>query len=335
MSMDLEMPELKELEPSKAEAIKNTFLPMVNMLEEFEKKCAEVSTSAKKEVTPELASKAKRIRLDIAKVRIEANKVRISQKEEYVRAGKAIDGAFNVLKWAVEGKENELKEIETHFQRLETERIQKITDERIKMIEPYDNRVAHVEYGTMHDDVWNAYFNETKRKHEESIEAEKQRVEQERLDKIEADKKAEEKRLQDIENAKIETQRKADEEKKIREEEIKQEKIQLEKIAREKEKQLEKEKQKAIELKEKQRLQKIADEKKHKEELEKVKKDAEAKKVQEQKELKKRQDNLENRQKIHTSIKDDIIKFGVRPEVAQNIVLSMIKGDFKYLTIIY
>ena len=97
-SLELAAPELEVIEPSKALAIKETFSPMVEMLEGFELKYNNLINDSEIEITKDVSKQAKRIRLDIAKIRIHADKVRKENKEEYLRATKAIDGVFNILK---------------------------------------------------------------------------------------------------------------------------------------------------------------------------------------------------------------------------------------------
>ncbi len=72
------------------------------MLESFEEAFNQIMAE---EVTEELCGRAKRLRLDISKIRVSADKARKAQKEEYLRAGNAIQGVFNILKFAVTDKE--------------------------------------------------------------------------------------------------------------------------------------------------------------------------------------------------------------------------------------
>ena len=69
--LKIDAPELKGLEQSKAEKIKKTFEPMAEMLTSFEKSYNDLINEAEKEITEQITVKAKRLRLDIGKVRIE------------------------------------------------------------------------------------------------------------------------------------------------------------------------------------------------------------------------------------------------------------------------
>ena len=185
----LDAPELQVIEKSKAEAIRATFEPMVAMLQEFEDAYNSVITASKKEITEELTNAARRLRLDIGKVRIEAEKLRKEQKEEYLRAGKAIDAVNNILKWVVTDKENRLKEIEDYFEIQEQLRLEKLQNDRAEKLSKYVEDAGERNLASMDEDVWKAYFSTKKQEYEDRIAAEKkaeeERKENERLDKIE------------------------------------------------------------------------------------------------------------------------------------------------------
>ena len=121
-------------QPSKAKQIEGVFQPMVAMLKGFEAQYNEITSQ--KEITRDLCADAKRLRLDIAQVRIRAEKARKAEKEEYLRAGKAIDGVASILKYAVVDKEKKLEKIEKHFETLEAERIEKLRQSRPRIIRP-------------------------------------------------------------------------------------------------------------------------------------------------------------------------------------------------------
>jgi len=188
----LETPELTVIEESKAAKIKATFEPMVEMLEQFEDRYNEILTESQTEITSELTQKAKRLRIDVGKVRIETDKLRKAEKEEYLRAGKAIDGVSNILKWAVSEKENKLKEIEDHFEIQEQKRLEALQAERVELLSPYIEDAHERKLAEMEPDVWNAYFAAKKKEHEDRIEAER-KAEIERIEKEKAEKAEQEK----------------------------------------------------------------------------------------------------------------------------------------------
>jgi len=185
----LDAPELQVIEKSKAEAIRATFEPMVEMLSQFEENYNSLVKESEGGINEELCSRAKRLRIDIGKVRIDTEKIRKEQKEEYLRAGKAIDGVSNILKWAVTDKENKLKEIEDYFEIQEKVRINKLQTERAAKLSMYVEDADERDLGSMEEDVWDAYLGRKKQDYEDRIEAEhkaeEERKKNERLDKIE------------------------------------------------------------------------------------------------------------------------------------------------------
>jgi colicin import membrane protein len=200
-------PELGVIEKSKADKIKATFEPMVKMLKEFESAYESVITESEKEITKEVTQKAKRLRIDIGRVRIETDKIRVAEKEEYLRAGKAIDGVSNILKWAVTEKENKLKEIENHFEILEQKRLEELQKERAEMLMTYIDDAHERNLSGMEADVWNAYFAAKKKEYEDRIEAEK-KAEAERVAKEKAEKEEQERIRKENERLRIEAEKK-------------------------------------------------------------------------------------------------------------------------------
>lgn len=176
------------LPPSKAEQIRATFLPMAEQVQAFEDEYNAVMQEAAAEVTPDVSKRARRLRLDIAKVRVNAEKARKALKEEYLRAGQAIDGTNNILKWAISQKEESLLAIEQHAERMEEERLGALHAERCELLAPYVEDLPDTNFGTMEDDVWEAYLSAKKRQHEDRLEAERvavaERAERERIETL-------------------------------------------------------------------------------------------------------------------------------------------------------
>jgi len=181
---------------SKAEQIEAVFVPMVSMLKEFEADFHQVMDDSVLEIDDALCKRAKRLRLDIATVRHATEKERKAQKEEFLRAGKAIDGVSNILQYAVREKEDKLKEIENFFELKEANRIQKLYDSRLDELTPYMLESTHVpDLGTMDEDVWIHFRDGMKSAHDARIKAEKQ-AEADRVAKAKADA-AEKERLEE------------------------------------------------------------------------------------------------------------------------------------------
>ncbi len=231
--------ELAGLEKSKAKQIEAVFAPMVKMLKEFEATYDEIAAL---EINPDTCKKAKRLRLDIAKVRIDADKARKEQKEEYLRAGNAIQGVYNILKFAVADKEEKLKNIETHYERIEAEKKARLQAERELELVKYDVDGSALALGAMNDLVWDNFLSGAKANHEAIVAAEKKAEE----DRIEAERKAAEEREKIwLENEKLkeeadeaakvkaEIAREAEKERQIQEAKIREEREAKEKLERE------------------------------------------------------------------------------------------------------
>jgi len=244
------------LEPSRAKQIEAIFAPMTQMLYKLESSYNDVMAEAKNGIDYRVEQTAKRLRLDIAKIRIETEKLRKKEKEEFLRGGKAIDGISNILKFAVVKKENDLKEIEETSLRIEKEKIEKLQSDRVTELEKYIDEVPEIDFSSMPDTVWSKYKDGYKLDYEKRIEAEKQ-VEIDRIAKEKADL-AEQNRIK-AENEKL--RKEAVERDKLQK--IEDEKREKEKIAREKKEATDQAKRDAEET-ERLRLQKIEDEKREK-----------------------------------------------------------------------
>jgi len=247
--MKLDTPELQVIEKSKAEKIKATFEPMAEMLLEFEKVFSEVTSEAEKEITKDVTIKAKRLRIDIGKVRIETGKLKDKQKEYIKLEDKAIMGVHNVLVWAVKEKEDKLKDIENFFEIQEQKRLEKLQSERVNKLMKYVEDAEERNLSSMDSDVWDAYFAAKKKEYNDRIAAEKQaeidRIAKEkaeadereriRKDNIRLQKEAEVKAKQrQKEIVKAEAERKAIEEKARKEREANEEILKAEREARNK-----------------------------------------------------------------------------------------------------
>lgn len=195
-----DIPELDQIELSKADQIAKTFAPMVEMLKDFEGKYNELIEISEEGINLEVTAKAKRLRLDIAKVRIATDKTRKEQKKEYLLAGRAIDGVANILKWATSEKEEKLSSIENHYELMEQERLEKLQTEREALIYDYIEEDQIKDFSTMEEDVWEAYISAKKQAHFDRIEAE-EKAEKERI-KREEEETAERARIE-AENAKL------------------------------------------------------------------------------------------------------------------------------------
>jgi len=230
MKLELKTDELELIETSKAESIRKTFEPMVALIKGFEGEFDEVIAESQVEVTDSLTDLARDLRIKISKVRINTEKVRKSQKEEFLRAGKAIDGVANIIKWAVADKEEKLKDIEDHFERIEKQRLTDLQFKRWDELKKYlPEDFYEKDLSSMDDDVWNAYLSQKKQDHLDLSGAKKQAE----LDLAAKEKEDEEERLRIIsENKKL--KKEAEERERLAKIEAeKREKVEAQRIAKE------------------------------------------------------------------------------------------------------
>jgi hypothetical protein len=172
--------ELKELTTSKAEQVRQTFSVMSNMLDDLDLRYKEIIQSKENGITEGLCLEAKKLRLNIRKVRTETEKARKQQKKEYLLAGRAVDGIANILKFAVNEKETVLIDIENFFIDKETERLRILQIDRIMDITPYLENSETRDFTGMEDDVWVAFVAVKKAEFEQRAEDERLALELEK-----------------------------------------------------------------------------------------------------------------------------------------------------------
>ena len=170
---------------------------------------------------------ARETRLALREIRIKADKRRKELKEDGLRRGKAIDGAYNMLAYVVEPLEEHLLKQEQFIANMEQERKAKLKAEREEALRPFAD-VSLYQLADMDEPTFNQLL-ETNRlayaaRQEAARKAEAERVERERIEseeraKREAAEADERERLRQAnielarKNAEIEAQAKAEREK--------------------------------------------------------------------------------------------------------------------------
>lgn len=188
---------------SKAAVIKSAFDPMVKMLEEFESEFERISNLP---ITPETSLEARELRLKMVKVRTGADKVHKEQKEEYLKAGRAIDGVRNILKWAVEDKEAKLDAIENHFVNIEKEQKMKLFNERLEILKSYVSvqEAQLIPLADLHEDTFKNMVTGYEAAKQARLKAEQEQTQ--RLKEEKEAREAEEKRIRE-ENERLKVER--------------------------------------------------------------------------------------------------------------------------------
>lgn len=220
------------LEQTKAKEISDMFKPMLDKMVELENEYNEI---AENEISQNLCSRAKELRLKYVKVRTGTAEIHKELKQFYLQGGRFVDGWKNAQLMASEGIESQLILIEKHYENLEKERISKLQEKRTKELEKYETEVVPESLGSMQDEVWGNYISGIKLGYEARIAAEKKAEE----DRIEAERKekAEQERIrkenEQLKKEAEEKERKRIEEEKVHEAELKKAQDEKDRITKE------------------------------------------------------------------------------------------------------
>ena len=287
MEMKLIKAEDFGLEPAKVATIEQAFAPVIIERDALIQSYEAIVT---KELTPSLANEAKTLRLKLVKVRTSIAATHKTQKEYSLTMGRFIDAWKNKETEPVSQMEAKLSEIETYFEKLESERLEAIKKDRIEKLSTVCDNASIFSVEIMTDEAFESLFEGQKLAKEardkaakEAKEREEKEAEEKRLAEIEAEKQREAQRLENERLKKEAQEREAQIEKERKENEAKAAKIKAENEAKLKAEQAERDRiqkemndkleaeRKANEA-EKQRLQKEIDER-----VEKERKENEAK----------------------------------------------------------
>lgn len=301
----VEQPELlqvvkeSKIDLTRAEAYALNYAPFMSQVHELSQPLKELEKT-----NPEHAKVARKQRLAMVKVRTAAEAKKKSDKETIVIEGRLIDSLFNVVKNTSMLTESEYEEIEKYAEKVEADRIAKLKEDRIKLLEPYGTDTTYIALDQMGEEQFNTLLDREKQGYEARLAAEKKAEE----DRIAAEKKAEEERL--------EREKKEAEER----ERIRIENERLKKEAEEREAQLKKEREAAA--KEQAEKDRLAEIERKKQAAEQAKKDAEIA------ELKRKEDeriSAENKAKQQAEEKERAAKLAPDKEKINALFLS-IKG---------
>ena len=191
----LQVPE--GLEPATEKSLKETFLTYFEQAEEWRSKALAIQVAGVDDKDSMKAAKA--ARLELKSIRCAAENARKKLKEDSLRKGRAIDGIYNMLEFAIKPLEEHLEAQEKYAVRLEVERMEKRRTERLATLEGLDYTPA-VDLGQLTKDAWKGLLQDAKDLHELKKERER-KAEEERLAKEKAE--AEERERMRIENERL------------------------------------------------------------------------------------------------------------------------------------
>ena len=176
------------LSETKAAEVSAMFRPMLDKMEELETEFNRVAEMAAGEITPEVTKAAKEVRLQYVKVRTGTAKIHKELKAFYLQGGRFVDGWKNAQIMASQGKEDKLKEIEEHFERIEAARIERLQDERAEELSKYQDENIPANLGSMEQAVWANFFAGAKTNYQNRLEAER-KAEAEKVQDLQAKEK--------------------------------------------------------------------------------------------------------------------------------------------------
>lgn len=150
---------------------------------------------------------AREHRLALKSIRVAADKTRKTMKEDSLRLGRAIDGAYNILEHAIKPLEQYLEDQEKIAERLEAERIANLRASRLERLREADPDHIHaVDVATYFDDQFEKVVSDVRALREIRIE----REQREQAERIERERKeAEERERVRLENEQLKAEREA------------------------------------------------------------------------------------------------------------------------------
>lgn len=202
------------LTPDTAQSLRSAFEEYFTAADEWRSKALSIQITRPDQFRE--MKLARETRLALREIRINAEKTRKALKEDSLKKGKAIDGIYNMLAYAVEPLEKHLLEQEQFIQRIEEERKARLKAEREDALRPFTD-VTLYQLGEM-DEATFANLLETNQlafaaRQEAARKAESERIERERIEaeeraKRDAEAAAERERIR-AENERLRAEREA------------------------------------------------------------------------------------------------------------------------------
>lgn len=137
------------LEPATAQSLREAFEAYFHQADEWRNKALAIQITRPDQLRE--MKLARETRLALREIRIGAEKTRKRLKEDSLRKGKAIDGIYNMLAYAVEPLEKHLLEQEQFIQRMEEERKAKLKADRETALAPFGVDVTLYQLGEMNE----------------------------------------------------------------------------------------------------------------------------------------------------------------------------------------
>lgn len=115
---------------------------------------------------------AKRIRLDLAKIRNAAEKIRVGLKADALKTGRDIDAVARALTMAIKPEEDRLEQQETFAVRAQEKRLAELAASRRTLLAPYNVDTTYTDLKSMTDLVFSSMLDSARLAHEAKLERE-------------------------------------------------------------------------------------------------------------------------------------------------------------------
>ena len=190
------------LAPQTVSLITEGFAGFYQQADEWRTKAASIIvTSAEDKDSIKAARDA---RLALKNIRVGADKTRKAMKEDSLRLGRAIDGAYNMLEHAIKPLETYLEDQEKIAERLEHERLQNLRETRLAALKEADpDHIPTGDVAAFFDDQFEKILGDVRDLRKLRIERQ-QREEQERIERERKDAEERERIRQENERLKAE-----------------------------------------------------------------------------------------------------------------------------------
>ena len=164
-----------------AKNLQDSFLPFFNQAQEWADKAALLVVTDANQV--QLMKDARQARLMLKEIRVNADKMRKTLKEDSLRYGKAVQGVYNVIEYLIAPIEQHLEKQEKFVEIQEAERKAKLKLQREDELRVYAQYVPFgIDLANMTDEDYQKVFSGAKLQFEAAIEA-KERAEKERTER--------------------------------------------------------------------------------------------------------------------------------------------------------
>ena len=180
------------LEILEAEKINVQFVEKATELMALEKEFDEIMSS---EMTEQVCTRARELRLQIVPIRTSTNKLHDKLKQSSLNEGRFIGAHRNSIKEVAESAEGILKKIENYFIELQAKAVAKLEKEREELLKPYLEFGVQVpaKLGEMAVSVWDAVLSGNIAAHDKRIKDKEEReaaaIETARIVKLHGERK--------------------------------------------------------------------------------------------------------------------------------------------------